>query len=546
MNIAIYSRKSKFTGKGESIENQVELCREHALRQWGEQCHFLIYEDEGFSAKNTDRPMFQKMMQDIRSQKIQSLICYRLDRISRSVSDFSTILDELERYHVSFISIRESFDTSSPIGRAMIYIASVFAQLERETIAERVKDNRNKLAYTGRWQGGSVPLGYQTKKIETIDEDGKKHSYFTLTEDESSSQFIRDLFRQYLEFGSLAKLERYYCTQGICFPSGSEVSKGVLGQYLRNPTYATNTEAAYDYLSSVEAKISHPRSEFDGKHGLLSYNRTKSYSKDSKRRRLPENEWTIAVSNHKGLVDGDIWANVQIMMKENRDKYPRWQSSNVSLFSGFLRCASCGAPMKIQNQKISKKGIKNFYYVCTRKQKSKGILCNQQNIPGIPYDQALIQEIRKILQKKDGIQTYINRSKSKLSQQKRTIKEKIQELEIKISTNDTTIKNLILKLADSSESNVDNYIRQTIDELGQKNKQLKLQMVELSFQVSDSKVQELNLEIEKEAIRDFLDCFDDKNFEQKKIVLKNLIKEIHASKEQSKVELQFESLSYII
>ncbi|WP_297430759.1 recombinase family protein, partial [Clostridium sp.] len=127
MIAAIYSRKSKFTGKGESIENQIQMCREYSNTNLKNKniTEFLIYEDEGFSGGNTNRPEFQKLMEDAKSKKFDILICYRLDRISRNVADFSSTLELLQNNNIDFISIREQFDTTTPMGRAMIYIASV-------------------------------------------------------------------------------------------------------------------------------------------------------------------------------------------------------------------------------------------------------------------------------------------------------------------------------------------------------------------------------------------------------------------------------------
>ncbi|SHK88711.1 Resolvase, N terminal domain [Clostridium cavendishii DSM 21758] len=151
MIAAIYSRKSVFTGKGESIENQIELCKEYTTKHFDEKApKFLIYEDEGFSGGNTNRPKFQELLKDVKANKVDILICYRLDRISRNVADFSITLELLQKHNVAFVSIKEQFDTTTPMGRAMVYISSVFAQLERETIAERVRDNMLQLAKTGR------------------------------------------------------------------------------------------------------------------------------------------------------------------------------------------------------------------------------------------------------------------------------------------------------------------------------------------------------------------------------------------------------------
>ena len=170
MKLAIYSRKSKFTGKGDSIENQVQLCTEYA-KNLGV-TDILVYEDEGFSGKNINRPQFMKMMEDAKLKKFDTIICYRLDRISRNVSDFSSLIDELSSLSIGFISIKEQFDTTTPMGRAMMFISSVFAQLERETISERVRDNMRELAKDGKWLGGQLPLGYDNEEVKYI-ADGK-------------------------------------------------------------------------------------------------------------------------------------------------------------------------------------------------------------------------------------------------------------------------------------------------------------------------------------------------------------------------------------
>ena len=118
------------------------------------------------------------MMSSARKTPFDYIVVYRLDRISRNVGDFATLIEELNGMNTAFICIKEQFDTSTPMGRAMMNIAAVFAQLERETIAERVRDNLILLARTGRWLGGVTPLGYQGEKTEITDDEGKKRSAY--------------------------------------------------------------------------------------------------------------------------------------------------------------------------------------------------------------------------------------------------------------------------------------------------------------------------------------------------------------------------------
>ena len=147
--------------------------------------------------------MMNKLLDDIETGKVGTVIFSSLDRISRNVADFSSTLEVLQSNNCSFISIKEQFDTSSPMGRAMIYIASVFAQLERETIAERVKDNMLELAKNGKWTGGKIPVGFSSEKIEHIDENGLTRVTPQLVINDKEMEFVNFLYNKYLELGSL-------------------------------------------------------------------------------------------------------------------------------------------------------------------------------------------------------------------------------------------------------------------------------------------------------------------------------------------------------
>ena len=133
---AIYARQSIEKKDSVSIEAQIDRCKAYCDGQ-----DYKIYKDAGYSGKNINRPQFSKLLEDIKKGVIKKVISYRLDRISRSIADFSQLLIMFDEYNVDFISATENFDTNSPMGRAMINIVMTFAQLERETIVERVTDN---------------------------------------------------------------------------------------------------------------------------------------------------------------------------------------------------------------------------------------------------------------------------------------------------------------------------------------------------------------------------------------------------------------------
>lgn len=207
--IAVYSRKSKFTGKGESIGNQVELSREYIRTHYGDAYaeSMVVYEDEGFSGGNMNRPDFKRMMKAAHEHKFKAIVVYRLDRISCNVSDFSTLIEELSRLDIAFVSIREQFDTGTPIGRAMMYFPSVFSQLERETIAERIRDNMHELAKTGRWLGGTTPTGYASESVKHITVDGKSKKACKLKLVPEEADTIRLIYKIFQESDSLTHTE---------------------------------------------------------------------------------------------------------------------------------------------------------------------------------------------------------------------------------------------------------------------------------------------------------------------------------------------------
>ena len=164
---AIYARQSVDKKDSISIETQIDMCKKEIL----DESRYVVYSDKGYSGSSLKRPEFQQLLEDVRARKIDRIITYRLDRISRSVLDFANLIDLFDRHGVSFISTQEKFDTSSAIGKAMLNITMVFAQLERETIQQRIRDNYYSRGEKGMYLGGPAPFGFI--KTETHTEQGR-------------------------------------------------------------------------------------------------------------------------------------------------------------------------------------------------------------------------------------------------------------------------------------------------------------------------------------------------------------------------------------
>ncbi len=303
--VAIYSRKSKSTDQGESIDTQINLCKEYIKRIYGDvEVEIVIYnEGEGFSGGDSERKKFNQLIRDAKKKKYNVLICYRLDRVARSVADFSDLIEELNNNQISFISVKEQFDTSTPMGRAMMYIASVFAQLEREIGAERIKDNMRELAKSGRWLGGTTPTGYESEgyellHIKEVNEENeverKIKKAYMLKQIEEEIIIINLIFKKFLELKSQTSLETFLLNNDIKTKNGKIFTRFTLRCILTNPVYAKNDIDMYNYFIDRGVEIFSRKEDFDGQYGIMAYNKTKQ-QKHKANIKNDITDWIVAV-----------------------------------------------------------------------------------------------------------------------------------------------------------------------------------------------------------------------------------------------------------
>lgn len=384
IKIAIYSRKSRETDTGDSIENQIVLCKEYCSRNYiGEEIEYSVYEDEGFSGGNTNRPKFQELMKDIKDKKINKLICYRLDRISRNVADFSSTLELLQSNNCDFISIKEQFDTSTPMGRAMIYIASVFAQLERETIAERVRDNMIQMAKNGQWLGGTPPIGFDVERIKYLDEGLKERTMCKLIPIDEELEKIQYIYNIYLKERSISKVVNSLLIQGIKSKSGKTLQSISVIRILRNPMYVKSSPEVHKYLTEREINVyGSPNG-----NGYITYGKSKS---GTVRVKNDKDKWIYAVSRHEGIIDSDTWLEVQRILDSNKDKQFKRTgtgTNNPALLSGLFKCSKCGSNM------VVRKSADRYYYICSGKINKIENLCDCKNVRVDELDSLVISTL---------------------------------------------------------------------------------------------------------------------------------------------------------
>lgn len=525
---AIYSRKSKFTGKGESIGNQIELCRQYLASHFGEKVaeSASIYEDEGFSGGNLERPQFKKMMQDAKAKKFMAIVCYRLDRISRNIGDFAKLIEELDELNISFISIKEQFDTSSPMGRAMMYIASVFSQLERETIAERIRDNMLELSKTGRWLGGTTPTGYQSESCTSVTIQGKEKKAFHLKKIPEEARLIEIIYHTFRKTKSLTKTETFLIQNGYKTKNGHQFTRFAIKGILTNIVYMIADRDAYDYLCEKEVDLFSEKEAFDGTRGLIAYNKTIQKQGRPHQVRGME-DWIIAVGRHEGIIQGAIWIEVQELLEENRSKSYRKPRSNVALLSGVLYCGNCGAYMrpKLSDRRDSE-GQRICSYLCEMKEKSRMQCCAMKNVNGNILDRKIIEELKQLSEDNSEFLQQLKEAQRQLKESGHEYEDDITRLKAEADDTDKEIQGLVLSLGRAAGTAAEGYVVRQIEELHQKKSDLDIRIKELCVASIGQELTDHEFDILRQMLFSFKDIVDTMDIEQKRALIRTFVKKV--------------------
>lgn len=524
----IYSRKSKFTGKGESIENQIELCRQYIAVHFSQEeaDAALVYEDEGFSGGNLERPQFKKMMKDSQKTKFAAIVVYRLDRISRNIGDFAKLIEDLGDRHIDFISIREQFDTSSPMGRAMMYIASVFSQLERETIAERIRDNMHELSKTGRWLGGTTPTGYESESISNVTVDGKVRKACKLKIIPEEISLVQLIFEKFLETGSLTKVDAFLLEKRYTTKRGKNFTRFAIKGILTNPVYMIADEAAYGYLTENHVDLFAEKSDFDGKHGIMAYNRT--LQRPGKAHQIrPMEEWIVSVGKHPGVIPGQQWIQVQSMLEVNKSKSYRRPRSNVALLSGLLVCGDCGDYMrpKLTNRHAAN-GELIYTYMCSTKERSQSSRCQMKNANGNTLDAKVISEIKKLSEDRSFFADFLAQTKKAISGNREGYDAELLTLKEKLAESESSIKALVSSLTKSAGTSAESYIMEQIQELHQTGEDMKNRLAELETLTEHQRFADQEFAFSRQMIESFAANVDDCTVEEKRRLLRAIVKKV--------------------
>ncbi len=530
MRIIIYSRKSKWTGKGESVENQITMCREYIDRfiEGSEDAEISVYEDEGFSGKNTNRPQFKEMMKVIKQEKVDYLVCYKLDRLGRNLVDLASLMETLEKLSISFVSIKEKFDTSTPIGKAMLLFSGVLAQMEREQIAERVRDNMIMLARSGRWLGGNTPLGFVSVKREQDSAKGKKKSYYHLQIQEEEICVAKSIFDKFLECQSLNGVLSCLQIAGKRTRNGKEFTITTIRDILTNPVYCRADKEAYGYYCDLGCQVCIDEEELDGVSGLMSYAKTSSSRYRSKPARLEE--WIISKGRHAGMLSGRDFVHVQKLLERNKIKgesFKRVQNP-VSLLSGLIFC-KCGHSMRPKNypaSRLTREGERTFAYLCTYKDQTKGLKCDTPNVHGNTLDEAVCREVLKYVSPDEGIIPLLKELKKEIAD---TEEFKTDERELLKKDKDKKkrqIQNLVESISNIEGGMASGYILGQIDQLDQEVRRIDERMEELEKHLKKEEDDSAGINELIRQYSDFYQIFPSLSVVQKREFLETVLQKV--------------------
>lgn len=284
---------------------------------------YEIFEDAGYSAKNTDRPKYQEMISRIRKREFSHLLVWKIDRISRNLRDFTEMYDELKEHGITFISKNEQFDTSSAMGEAMLKIILVFAELERKLTGERVYSIMLSRAEKGLWNGATVPLGYKWS-------DEEKYPVI----DKEEAETVKYIYNLYEKVASTSKVAYQLNAEKVKTKRGGKWTAKTINDVLRNPFYI----------------------------GTYRYNVKNSPS----RRWKDEKEWVVVENNHPGLILPEQFEKVNKMLSDNFKGSGKFQRENtaVHIFSKILSCGKCGSSFNAGLDRARNDGYRPSRYTC--------------------------------------------------------------------------------------------------------------------------------------------------------------------------------------
>ena len=308
---------------------------------------YKVYSDAGYSGANIDRPALQEMLQDIQNGRINAVISYKIDRLTRSPKDFYSLIEIFERNGASYISVTERFDTSTPSGRLLRNIMLTFAQFERELISERVRDKMIERAKKGLWNSGQTPFGYKRENKRLIIEPRE-------------ADIVRNIFEIYVSTGSISEAYKQLKNKRLFYRNGLPISNTRIDFVLKNIVYT----GKIDYKSNIYQGI------------------------------------------HEPIISEILFEEAQ-KLHGHRPRKPK--ISNYALFPRLITCKSCGSVMSsvFTNKFKNGRRVRYFYYRCCGITKRDRSFCDLRQVSVDRLDKFIVDFLCQISENKQYVDSLI-------------------------------------------------------------------------------------------------------------------------------------------
>ncbi|MDC0977716.1 recombinase family protein [bacterium] len=412
--------------EGESLEEQ-----ESELKKFCEYKNYIIhktYIERGRSAKNTKRPEYQKLLLDVENKKINAVVVKKLDRLSRSLLDFEEFMKTAQEYQVEFISLKENFDTTNAMGKAMLRVALVFAQLEREQTAERITDVMHYRASQGLYNGGGIPFGYNVINREILINKKEK-------------KVVEFMFNRFILVKSTSAITREVNTAGYRTRLGDLWDTRKIDKILRRPIYTGQIQWGNKLYKGV----------------------------------------------HQPIITESTFQKVKQIF-ESQKKHGIRNTSN-GLLKGLVNCSYCGSPLSISYTK-KKNNKKYYYYRCTANSnhsKMKGFSCKSNYYALSRLEQEVVNKILEI-----SSTDFLNNKEAEFSKSNIKIEKEIATINNDLKLTEQRlllVKNKKEKYLDSLISGrfnnkERNTINEKIEEFSLEEKQYQSQIYQYQFSIS--------------------------------------------------------------
>ena len=407
---AVYTRKSTQEGLEQefnSLDAQRESGEAYIASQAGEGwvCLPDRYDDGGFTGGNMERPALRRLMTDIEEGKIDCIVVYKVDRLSRSLLDFARMIGVFDEYGVSFVSVTQQFNTASSMGRLVLNVLLSFAQFEREIISERTRDKIAAARRKGKWAGGHPVLGYD------VDPRG-----FRLVVNKDEAARVQDIFELYLEHRALIPTVR------VLNDRGWDTKQWITRKGHERGGRPFDKNSLFRLLTNVVYL------------GKVKY-------KDE-----------VHEGEHDGIVGPEIWTRAQqILVSNGRTGGSAVRNKYGALLKGLLRCAPCGCSM---GHTYSKKNgnMRYRYYVCLNAQKRGWHTCPSKSVPAEEIERIVVEQIRAIGRDPTLIAATIRQAQKQAKERIAQLKREKGRLERELRRHHTDVRKLVADVATSNGS----------------------------------------------------------------------------------------------